>query len=77
MPPMSQVGLNISHSYGVVLVSQQGGRWEYIETESYLDPTVAETICRGMGFTHALLNSVMNVSLSKHHYNYTYDLNFV
>lgn len=68
---------NRSYSYGVAMIFGKGGRWEYIRKEDYLKPAMADTLCRGMGFTHALLSSVMNHSLSTYIYNYTYDLSFM
>ena len=79
VPPKTQVELNISRSYGVAIIRQGAGgeHWEYIKKESYLDQAVADTLCMQMGFTHAVVNSVMNVSLSAHIYDYGYYLGFV
>ena len=82
VPPVrslqSRLGNNVSHSYGVVAVRQERV-WQYIKKEGYVGQAVADTLCRGMGFTHAVLNSVMNLSLSKYIYNnsYNYQLSFM
>ena len=68
--------LNVSHSYGVVVVRQEG-YWQYVKKQGNLNQAVADTFCREMGFTHALMNSVMNVSLSEYIYHYTYQLSFM
>ena len=78
IPPASsfQTGQSVSRSYGVVAVRQKK-EWQYIKKRGNLNQAVADTFCREMGFTHALMNSVMNVSLSEHIYNYTYHLSFM
>ena len=75
--PKSQADLNVSRSYGVAVISQRNKRWEYIKKEGNVGQAVADTLCREMGFTHALLSSVMSVGNSEHHYNYTYNLHYV
>ena len=79
VPPETQVELNISRSYGVAIIRQGGGRWEYIkkEPDHFLDQAEADTLCRQMGFTHAMMNSIVNVSISTHIYGYSYDLDFM
>ena len=67
---------NVSHSYGVVVVKHEQV-WKYIIKEGYVNETVTSTLCREMGYTHAVLNSVMTLGLSDGIYNssnYTYNL---
>ena len=76
-PDQSLNYFNVSHSYGVVVVKQESV-WQYIiKKGDYVDQAVTDTLCREMGYTHTVLNSVMNLGLSDDIYNssnYTYDL---
>ena len=74
-PPDSAVGCHRSQSYGVVLMKHDKGMWSYLQNDSSPMLTLSETdtICRAMGYTHSVPNSLWTVRQSKHIFkNHTY-----
>lgn len=68
-----------SHSYGAVITNKgdegDGNPWWYISQPSQMvDRRVADTMCRQMGFTNVVSNTIMNLKYSNQEYGYNYNL---
>lgn len=63
-PPDALADYNYSRSLGVVTVKVEALKngWQYVwKNEAPFDYDDADTVCRAMGYTHAVKNSVMTV----------------
>ena len=72
IPPTSISTFNFSKSVGVVAYLEEPRQWRFIVNNS--DFNLADTACRGMGFTHVVRNSVTTVKqyLASYGDNYTF-----
>lgn len=71
---------NVSHSHGVVRIAK-GSSYEpwwfvYLSPKELLSQNTADTMCRQMGYTHAVLNSIMNKTVNSQVYGYNYNLSY-
>ena len=69
---------NFSRSLGVVVVKLQK-HWKFFGNDSSLfDLNTADTVCRSMGYTHAVKNSVTTAAQYNRAYNFEghYDYSF-
>ena len=72
-PPTNSNGY-FSPSYGAVVIYDTKS-WKYIDSSNsngLLDDNVADTICRQMGYTHSVPNSMMFLNESKVIFNFNY-----
>ena len=77
VPPTSAPA-NASHSYGAVIIKKEetdDAQWRFVnQGPQIVDKETADTMCRQMGYTDAVPNSVMNLSRAEMHGD-EYDLN--
>ena len=72
-PPTNSSGY-FSPSYGVVVIHDTKN-WKYIDSSNsngLLSDNVADTICRQMGYTHSVPNSMMFLNESEVIFNFNY-----
>ena len=60
VPPVDMVPLNLSFSWGIIVI-KTSQRWDYIWKDKSLDLNETDTICREMGYTHSVVNSLQTV----------------
>ena len=70
---------NVSRSYGAVIIKETAkyNTWKYFYYDQVVDQRVADTLCREMGFTHAMMNTITGLNVSEYVYGYQYQLNFM
>ena len=64
LPPTNALGCNRSRSYGVILIKRYPYRWDYMTNDSTLSRNDTDTICREMGYTHSVRNSLLTIAQS-------------
>ena len=66
---------NATRSSGIVILkdSIESNTWRYFKKNVLVGQKMADTVCRAMGFTHAVLNSVISKSQSDQIYAYEYE----
>lgn len=79
VPPTSMTDYNVSRSYGAVIVRESDAynTWRYISVDLQVKQEAADTMCREMGFTHAVMNTVANLSTSEYIYGYQYHFTYM
>ena len=80
VPPVDRLLLNLSRSWGVITIKhysgRQGDKWDYIRnTGGLLTLNDTDTICREMGYTHSVLNSLQTVKSLRYRDDYSFELN--
>ena len=78
IPPNGVVNFNYSQSFGVVTVREKEKFWKFIWNDSSLfSLNDANTVCRAMGYTHVVKNSVVTAKQHTTAYgaNYSFDIN--
>ena len=70
-------GLPPNQSISTGVISLHSGKDPYfIQADKPLTAEAANTICRQMGFTESLPDSIMNISMAKSSLGYTFDTYF-
>lgn len=73
IPPLSTTSLKFSRSLGAVAISAVPNtlnfNFVYVKDIYNFDINVGDTICRAMGFTHAVRNSVMTQNNTEYSFN--------
>ena len=78
LPPIDGLMCNRSRSWGVITIKRNEKRWHYIRNDSNLltsDDT--DTICREMGYTHSVHNSLLTVRSSGYSHYYLFQFNIL
>jgi hypothetical protein len=73
MPPDSASECNRSRSYGIIIIRHFSYAWKYVKIDSTVSHNDTDTICREMGYTHYVRNSLITLSTAKQIFGQTYN----
>jgi hypothetical protein len=73
MPPDSAFDCNRSRSYGVILIQHFIYDWNYVKIDSTFNHNDTDTMCREMGYTHYVRNTLITLSTARQIFGQTYN----
>ena len=74
VPPDDMLSLNLSRSWGLITIKHYSWRWDYIGY-GLLTLSDADTICREMGYTHSVINTLQTIKSLLYQESQSFELN--